>query len=138
VCRLECLDDDLNRALIAQNDAEACEQATIDHFQWAVKVFKSKKYKEGNEYRKRGASLRYPLEIRAFLRSQGQEPHESSVDPTIVARTFLNALSGNIAPLATSSPPTVPATGYVASATPEDVALPTSLSMASHKSKVSV
>jgi len=37
----------LSRALIAQDATEAQEQATLDHCQKAVNVFKFKKYKEG-------------------------------------------------------------------------------------------
>ena len=39
----ECLKDDLSRALVAQDEEEAREQATIDHCQRTVKVFKFKK-----------------------------------------------------------------------------------------------
>jgi len=57
----ECLDD-LNRVLIAQDEAEVREQMTMDHCQRAVKVFKFKKYKRGtktgNKVRPRGTRLR--------------------------------------------------------------------------------
>ena len=36
------LKDDLNQALVAQDEAEACEQEAIDHCQRVLKVFKSK------------------------------------------------------------------------------------------------
>ena len=42
----ECLEDDLSRPLITQDKAEVREQATIDQSQWAMKVFKFKKYKK--------------------------------------------------------------------------------------------
>ena len=41
----ECLEDDLSRALIVQDAAEAQEHATIDHYQRMVNVFKFKNYK---------------------------------------------------------------------------------------------
>ena len=45
----ECLEDDLSRALIAQDEAEAHKQEAINHCQRVVKVFKFKKYKERYE-----------------------------------------------------------------------------------------
>ena len=88
--------------MIVQDEAEAREQEAIDHFQWAVKVFKFKKYKKGYEGEKRGASPRYPLEIGAFLRNQDQEPPESGDVPAIVVETSLSVLSNIFAPLVTS------------------------------------
>ena len=43
----ECLGDDLSRALVAQDEAEACKREVVDHCLRAVKIFKFKKYKEG-------------------------------------------------------------------------------------------
>jgi len=63
-----------------------------------LKVFKFKKYKDGYEDRKRGASLRYPLEIGSFPESQGQGPLESSVSPAIVAETSPSVPSSDVAP----------------------------------------
>jgi len=52
-----------------------------------LKVFKFKKYKEGYEDGKQGVSPRYPLEIGSFLRSEGQDPLESSIAPATVEET---------------------------------------------------
>ena len=43
----ECLEDDLSRALIAQDEAEKREQAVIEQCQREIKVFKFEKYKDG-------------------------------------------------------------------------------------------
>jgi len=56
-----CLEDDLNRTLVAQDEAESREREAIDHCQRALKVFKYKKYKDRYENWKRSASPRYPL-----------------------------------------------------------------------------
>jgi len=106
----DCLKDDLSRALIAQDAVEAQEQVMIDHYLKAVKVFKYKKYKEGYKDGKRGASLRYPLEIGAFLKSQDQELHESSVITATMAETSSGIPSSVYVPSSTSPPPTAPKT----------------------------
>ena len=41
-------------------------------------MFKFKKYKEGYEDEKRGASPKYSLDIRSFLKKESQGPTEGS------------------------------------------------------------
>jgi len=50
----ECLTNDLNRVLIALEEAEAREQEAIADCRHTLNVFKFKKYREGYEDRKRG------------------------------------------------------------------------------------
>ena len=59
-------------------------------------------------------SPRYSREIGSFLRSQGQDPPESSVAPTTMKETFLNAPSSDVVPLMMSYPSIAPDTGRVA------------------------
>ena len=129
----------MSRALIAQDAAEVQEQVTIDHCQMAVKVFKflKKIYKKGYEDRKRGASPRYPLEIGAFLESQGRKLPESGAIPATTAETSSGVPSSVSMPSTTSPPPTAPTIDSVAPTTPKDATLPTLPSEASHKGKVS-
>jgi len=97
--KMECLEDNLSRALIAQDEAKVCERKAIDHCQRAVKIFKFKKYKEGYEDAKRGASSRFSLEIGAFLRSHDQETPEGSGVPATVDVTSPSVPSSISMPL---------------------------------------
>ena len=83
-----------------------------------------------------GVSPRYPLEIEAFLESGLGTPVSSDIH-AVVAETS-SIPSSNVVPLVTSPSPTAPATGRVALADPEDAALSTLPSEASHKGKVTV
>ena len=103
-----------------------------------MKVFKFKKYKEGYEDERHGVSLRYPLEIGSFLRSEDQDPPESSTAPAAVEETFLNALSSCVAFMTISSPPTAIDAGRVAQVALEEAALLAPTFEESYKDKVSV
>ena len=63
---VECLNDDLGRAQIALDEAEAREQEAMADCQRMLKVLKFIKYKKGYEGEKRGASPKYSLDIRSL------------------------------------------------------------------------
>ena len=90
---MECLNDDLSRAQIALNEAEACEQEAIADCQRVLKVFKFKKHEEGYEDGKRRASLKYSLDIGSFLNGKGQDPLEGSATHAVEVEASLNAPS---------------------------------------------
>ena len=75
---IACLNDDLGRAHTTLDEAGAREHEAIAECQHALKVFKSKKYKEGYGDRKRGVSLKYSPDIGSFLRGEGHNPLEGS------------------------------------------------------------
>ena len=62
-----------------------------------MKVFKFKKYNDGYEYEKRGAALRYLLEVEAFFKSQGLRCPAERGASAVEARISLSAPSGNTA-----------------------------------------
>jgi len=92
------LEDDLDQALIAKDTAEAHTKTITDQCQWEMKVFKFKKYNDGYEDEKRGAALRYLLEVEAFFKSQGLRCPAERGALVVEARISLGAPSGNIAP----------------------------------------
>ena len=82
-------------------------------------------------------SLRYLLEIGAFLESQGRELPESGDVPAIAAETSLG-IPSSVSVFSAISPPLIAlATDFVTSVAPEDAMLPTLPSEASHRGKVS-
>ena len=75
---VEHLKDDLSRAQIAHDKAEAREQEAKVDCQRALKVFKfkkyNKKYKEGYKDEKRGAPPKYSLDIGSSLKGGSRAP----------------------------------------------------------------
>jgi len=69
-------------------------------------VLQFKKSKAGYEDGKRGASLRYSLDIESFLRGEGRGPPESSAAHAAQVETSLNAPSSDVAPLTSGLLPT--------------------------------
>jgi len=67
----KCPNDDLSREHIALDEAESREYEAIADCQYAPKVFKFKKYKEGYKEGKCGASPKYSLDIGSFPKGKG-------------------------------------------------------------------
>jgi len=63
-----------------------------------LQVFKFKKYKEGYEDEKRGVSLKYSLDIRSFLKREGQDPSEGSATHAAEVEASQNPPSRDAAP----------------------------------------
>jgi len=111
---MECLNDDLGRAQIALDEAEAREQEAVVECQRALKVFKFKKYKEGYEDGKCEVSPKYSLDIGFFLRGEGQDPPESSATHAARVEASHNPLYRDAAPLMSGLLPTALDTKRVA------------------------
>ena len=66
-------------------------------------MFKFKKYKKGYEDGKRGASPKYSLDIRSFLRGEVQDPPEGSATHATGVEATQNPPSRDAAPLTLAS-----------------------------------
>jgi len=99
----ECLTDYLNWVQIALEEAKVRKQEAVTDCQHVLKVFKFKKYIEGYEDGKCGASLRCSLDIGSFLRGEGWDPLESNVAHAGEVETSLHAPSSDATPLTSSS-----------------------------------
>jgi len=107
--------------------------------QWELKVFKFKKYRNGYEDGKRRVAPIYPLEVEAFLASQGVSGALEHESPIAEMGASLRALLSDIALLMTGLPiDDAPTFGTSGHGITEDADLPTSSSEASKKGKVSI
>ena len=121
----------MDQALTAKDAAEARVRAVIDQCQWEMKVFKFKKYKDRYKDGKRGAALRYPLTLEAFLESQGLEQPAKPDASAVKAGTSLSAPFSSDALPTTGLPLDTSTTGTSTRGASEGADLPTPSSEAS-------